>query len=44
MRLVRLHGRHGTSRSELFASQEWKEAAKTVLSYAPDPEQELNLA
>jgi len=44
MRLVRLHGRHGISRNELFASQEWKEAAKTVLSYAPDPERELNLA
>ncbi|MDF1587992.1 MAG: beta-N-acetylhexosaminidase [Gammaproteobacteria bacterium] len=44
MRLVRLHGRHGITRTELFASQQWKEAAKTVLSYAPDPERELNLA
>lgn len=43
MRLVRLHGRHGMSRNDLFASQEWKDAAKTVLSYAPDPERELNL-
>ncbi len=44
MRLVRLHGRHGITRNELFASQQWKDAAKTVLSYAPDPERELNLA
>ncbi|MBE0439804.1 MAG: beta-N-acetylhexosaminidase [Gammaproteobacteria bacterium] len=44
MRLVRLHGRHGITRTELFASQQWKEAAKTVLSYAPDPERELDLA
>lgn len=43
MRLVRLHGRHGLTRNELFASQQWKDAAKTVLSYAPDPERELNL-
>jgi len=41
MRLVRLHGRHGMDRDELFASQQWKEAANTVLSYAPDPEREL---
>jgi beta-N-acetylhexosaminidase len=41
MRLVRLHGRHGMERDELFASQQWKDAAKTVLSYAPDPEREL---
>ena len=44
MRLIRLHGRHGLNRDELLASQEWKEAAKTVLSYAPDPELELDLA
>ncbi len=44
MRLVRLHGRHGMERDQLFASQEWKDAAKMVLSYAPDPERELNLA
>lgn len=44
MRLIRLHGRHALGRDELFASQEWKEAATTVLSYAPDPELELNLA
>lgn len=44
MRLVRLHGRHGSTRNELFASQQWKDAAKTVLSYAPDPERELDLA
>ncbi len=43
MRLIRLHGRHAMNREDLFASQEWKEAAKTVLSYAPDPELELNL-
>jgi beta-N-acetylhexosaminidase len=41
MRLVRLHGRHAMDRDELFASQQWKETAKTVLSYAPDPEREL---
>jgi beta-N-acetylhexosaminidase len=41
MRLVRLHGRHGMDRDELFASQQWKQAANTVLSYAPDPEREL---
>ncbi len=41
MRLVRLHGRHGMEREELFASKEWKEAANTVLRYAPDPEREL---
>jgi len=44
MRLVRLHGRHATNRDDLLASQEWKQAAKTVLSYAPDPELELDLA
>lgn len=44
MRLVRLHGRHGMERDQLFASQAWKDAAKMVLSYAPDPERELNLA
>lgn len=44
MRLIRLHGRSSINRNELFASQEWKLAAKTVLSYAPDPEMELNLA
>ncbi|RKZ87143.1 MAG: beta-N-acetylhexosaminidase [Gammaproteobacteria bacterium] len=44
MRLIRLHGRHATNRDDLLASQEWKQAAKTVLSYAPDPELELDLA
>lgn len=44
MRLVRLHGRHGMERDQLLASQEWKDAAKMVLSYAPNPERELNLA
>ena len=44
MRLIRLHGRHAVQREELLASQEWKMAAKTVLSYAPDPELELDLA
>ena len=43
MRLIRLHGRHSGNRDELFASQEWKLAAKTVLSYAPDSELELDL-
>ncbi len=44
MRLIRLHGRHAMKREELLASKEWKDAAKTVLSYAPDPELELDLA
>jgi beta-N-acetylhexosaminidase len=44
MRLIRLHGRHATNRDDLLASQDWKEAAATVLSYAPDPELELDLA
>ncbi|MDC9725750.1 MAG: beta-N-acetylhexosaminidase [Gammaproteobacteria bacterium] len=44
MRLIRLHGRHAMNREDLFASQEWKDAAKMVLSYAPDPELELNLS
>jgi len=44
MRLIRLHGRHTMNREDLFASQEWKEAAKTVSSYAPDPELELDLS
>lgn len=44
MRLIRLHGRHAMKREELLASEEWKAAAKTVLSYAPDPELELDLA
>lgn len=43
MRLIRLHGRHAVKRQELLASEEWKAAAKTVLSYAPDPELELDL-
>lgn len=43
MRLVRLHGRHGFEREQLFASEEWKQAVSTVMSYAPDPEMELNL-
>ena len=43
MRLIRLHGRHAMKRDELLASAEWKAAAKTVLSYAPDPELELDL-
>ncbi len=44
MRLVRLHGRHAVNRDELLASQDWKSAAETVLSYAPDPELEFDLA
>lgn len=44
MRLIRLHGRHAMKRDDLLASKEWKSAAKTVLSYAPDPELELDLA
>ena len=43
MRLVRLHGRHSINRDDLFASEQWKQAAKTVLNYAPDPELELSL-
>jgi len=43
MRLIRLHGRHAINHDDLFASEEWKKAAKTVLSYAPDPELELDL-
>lgn len=43
MRLIRLHGRHAVDRKQLFASQEWKLAAKTVASYAPDPELEFDL-
>jgi len=42
-RLIRLHGRQTVNRNDLFASNEWKEAAKMVLSYAPDPELELDL-
>lgn len=44
LRLIRLHGRHGLARSDLMASQEWKMATKIVLSYAPDPEMELDLS
>lgn len=43
-RLIRLHGRHGVPRDELMASEDWKAAVQTVLSYAPDPELEFNLA
>jgi len=43
-RLVRLHGRHHLSRDELLASPEWKHAAQTIATYAPDAEMELNLA
>lgn len=43
-RLIRLHGRHGRSRDSLMASEEWKNAVQTVLSYGPDPELEFNLA
>jgi beta-N-acetylhexosaminidase len=42
MRLVRLHGRHAINRDELMASAEWKQAVKTVMSYAPNPEMELS--
>ena len=44
MRLIRLHGRHGMDRNTLMASDDWKQAVQTVLSYAPDPELEFNLA
>jgi beta-N-acetylhexosaminidase len=44
MRLIRLHGRHGMERDALMASEDWKKAVQTVLSYAPDPELEFNLA
>lgn len=43
MRLIRLHGRHASDQKSLLASQEWKEAVKVVLAYAPDPELELDL-
>lgn len=42
-RLVPLHGRPAKNRTELLASDEWKQAVKTVTSYAPNPELELNL-
>jgi len=43
LRLIRLHGRHAVERDTLLASQEWKTAVKTVLSYAPESELEFNL-
>jgi len=43
MRLIRLHGRHGESRDDLMASEEWKQAVQTVLSYVPDREVEFKL-
>jgi beta-N-acetylhexosaminidase len=43
MRLIRLHGRHAFDREQLMASQEWKTAAHTIASYAPDPELEFDL-
>ena len=43
MRLIRLHGRHGVARNELMASDAWREAVQTVISYTPDVELELNL-
>jgi beta-N-acetylhexosaminidase len=44
MRLIRLHGRHGMQREELFANQEWKQAAHIVSAYLADSELELDLA
>jgi len=44
MRLLRLHGRHGLSRSDLMATKDWKEAVATIASYRPDSELELDLA
>jgi len=44
MRLLRLHGRHGTQREQLFANEEWKQAAQMVTKYLPDSELELDLA
>jgi len=44
MRLLRLHGRHGMNRNDLFASQQWKQAAASVASYSIDNELELDLA
>ncbi len=43
-RLIRLHGRHGSQRHELMASNEWKQAVETVLAYAPNLERELDLS
>jgi len=43
MRLIRLHGRHAGDRSELFLSQEWKEAVAIVERYIPNLEVELDL-
>ena len=43
MRLIRLHGRHAVDREQLFASEQWKTAVKTISSYAPDPELEFDL-
>ena len=40
MRLIRLHGRHSINRSELMASQQWKETATAILNYAADPKLE----
>ena len=44
MRLIRLHGRHGGVRDELFASQEWKQSVEIVSRYLPDSEMELALS
>ena len=44
LRLIRLHGRHGTQRTDLMASQEWKLAAKMLSKYLPDSDLELDLA
>lgn len=42
-RLVRLHGRHGSTREQLMASPEWKKAVHAVSDYALDEELELDL-
>lgn len=44
LRLIRLHGRHAVGRDTLLASEDWKTAVQTVLSYAPESEMEFNLA
>ncbi len=44
LRLIRLHGRHGSPRDQLFASQQWKQAVQMVSKYLPDSELELDLS
>lgn len=41
-RLIRLHGRHGMTRNEMLANQEWKQAAHILTRYLSDSELELD--